>query len=74
MFERGLSDRRAVDLHDRVAGDAPAARGEADDGKENGAERRDGPEVLGHDAGTLADIAAFVLKEFLKTLLRPPRA
>src|SRR4029077_6021568 len=38
-----------------------------DDGKENGAERRDEAEVLGHDAGTLAETATRVLKEFLKT-------
>jgi hypothetical protein len=41
VVEGRRADRRAVDLHDRVAGDPPAAGHEADDYKESGAQRRD---------------------------------
>ena len=49
-------DVRAVDLRrPRSPGMPPPHADEADEGKQNGAERRDETEMLGHDAGTLAD-------------------
>ena len=51
-----------VDRDDCVTGNA-AARGEADEGKQNGAKRRDESECSGHDAGTLAETCKGVLNE-----------
>ncbi len=57
---------RPFDVHDGVAGHAAAARREADDYKQNGAERRGESEGLHHESGTLADQSLGLRKRDLK--------